>query len=159
VPATGFAFDAESIIGYYRSVGYACGDWAPSTQAAGYEVSTCRLVDSDGRTRVIGVVTDPGGNVADGFASVQGREEESFLEPTVALGPLAGFLGAMLGEARGSALVPWLAGHLGDEYAETTAADLHVATYLGEGGNRSVLVVEVANDAYLVSPRPSPSAG
>ena len=86
---------------------------------------------------------------------MRGAAGETFLDPTIALEPLAGFLGAMLGEVRGTELVPWLAGHLGDEYAETMAADLHVATYTQPVGGVAVLVVEVANDAYLNSPRPS----
>lgn len=156
---TGFAFDAESVLGYYRSIGYTCAEPVPSTEAAGHDFTSCSLVDGDGRTRVIGLVTDPTGALADGFASMRGRSGEAFLEPTIALEPLAGFLGAMLGAERGSALVPWLAGNLGNEYAETSAQDLHVATYTRRAAGQTVLFVEVANDAYLAAPRPSASPG
>ncbi|HEV8699031.1 MAG TPA: hypothetical protein VGQ89_15145 [Candidatus Limnocylindrales bacterium] len=65
-------------------------------------------------------MTDPNGGLANAFASVQGKDAETFLAPVDAPDPMAGFLGAMLGEDQGSALLPWLAGHLGDAYAETT---------------------------------------
>lgn len=75
------------------------------------------------------MVTDPDGSLANGFASIQGKNSEAFLAPVDALEPLAGFLGAMLGEDQGSTALPWLAGHLGDAYAETTIGAITVATY------------------------------
>jgi hypothetical protein len=153
---TSFSFDAESVVGYYRTQGYACGLPQPSALAAGYQFTSCQLVDSAGRTRVIGVVTNANDELADGFASVRGTATETFLAPTAALDPLAGFLGAMLGPSRGESLLPWLAGHLGDSFAETTIGDLHVATYI-KGDDHSTLYVEIANQAYLNAPRPSPS--
>jgi hypothetical protein len=153
---TGFSFDAESVVGYYQTQGYACGSPQPSALAAGYAFTSCQLVDTAGRTRVVGVVTDPNDDLADGFASVRGTATETILDPAAALDPLAGFLGAMLGQSRGESLLPWLADHLGDGYAETTIDDLHVATYI-KGEDHSTLYVEVANQAYLLAPRPSPT--
>lgn len=150
-----FPFPADAIVGYYQTQGYACGAPQASNQAAGYTYRTCRLVDADGRTRVVGVVTDPEGAVADGFASVQGTDAESILDPVVALDPLAGFLGAMLGETQGEALLTWLAGHLGDEYASTRIGDLTVATYIESPADHSTIYVEVANQRYLDAPKPS----
>jgi hypothetical protein len=152
----GFSFDAESVVGYYRTQGYACGSPQPSALAEGYAFTSCQLVDTAGRTRVIGVVTDPNDDLADGYASVRGTTTETTLDPGLALDPLAGFLGAMLGPIRGESLLQWLAGHLGDSFAETTIDDLHVATYV-KGDDHSTLYVEIANQAYLLAPRPSPS--
>lgn len=112
-----------------REPGYACTAQQPSTKAVGFLFRGCRKVDEAGRARIIDVVTDPDGRLADGIASVQGKEGEAFLAPTDALEPLAGFLGAMLGEGQGSTLLMWLAGHLGDGYAETTIGAIRVATY------------------------------
>jgi hypothetical protein len=155
----GFPFAASAIVGYYESLGYTCGDVRPSTIVEGFDVQACTLLDPDGRTRTIGVVTDPVGLVANGFASIEGASDETFLDPTVALEPLSAFLGAMLGEAAGTDLVPWLAGHLGDEYAETTAGAITVATYTPTAEDHSTLTVEVGNDEYLDAPAASPSAG
>jgi hypothetical protein len=154
----GFPFAASAIFGYYESLGYTCGDARPSTIVEGFDVRACTLLDPDGRTRTIGVVTDTGGLVANGFASIKGTSDETFLDPTVALEPLSAFLGAMLGEAAGTDLVPWLAGHLGDAYAETTAGPITVATYTPTSEDRSTLTVEVGNDEYLDAPLASPSA-
>ena len=151
-PATGFAFAAEDVVAYYVSQGYTCTGTQPSTKARGFAVRTCEMVDDAGRTRVVGVVTDPAGGLANGFASVQGTATETFLPPQEALDPLAGFLGAMLGEAEGSTLLTWLAGHLGDPYAETAAGPFKVATYTESADDRSKLYVEVANQAYLDAP-------
>lgn len=153
---SGFAFDAESVILYYASRGYTCTDPQPSAHAADHLFRSCQLVDPDGRTLVVGLVTDPAGDLADGFASVEGAESETFLEPVVALEPLAGFLGAMLGETRGEDLLPWLAGHLGDAYAETSVGTLKVATYRESETDHSRLYVEVATPGYLESPTPAP---
>lgn len=153
----GFPFAASAITGYYESLGYTCGDERRSTVVEGFTVQTCTLLDPDGRTRTIGVVTDPDGLVANGFASIEGTLDETFLEPTAALEPLSAFLGAMLGEERGADLVPWLAGHLGDTYAETTAGPITVATYTPTPEDHSTLTVEVGNDVYLDAPPASPA--
>lgn len=121
-------------------------------KAVGFFLRSCETVDDAGRMRVVGVVTDPSGGLANGFASVQGKETETFLAPVDALEPLAGFLGAMLGEDQGSTLLPWLAGHLGDAYAETTIGPIKVATYTQSEQDHSKLYVEVANQAYLDAP-------
>lgn len=150
--ATGFAFSVEAVVGYYESQGYECGAVQPSTTAAGYSYRSCQSEDADGRTHVIGLVTDPDGELADGFASVQGNAQATILAPTDALDRLSGFLGATLGEERGADLLMWLAGHLGDDYAETTSGALRVATYIESDGDHSKLYVEVANQAYLDAP-------
>jgi hypothetical protein len=152
---SGFAFSVDGVIGYYQSKSYICNGPLPSTTAAGYLYRSCQAQDPDGRTLVIGLVTDPDGALADAFASVQGTSEETILLPAKALDPLSGFIGAMLGEDRGSALLMWLAGHLGDEYAETTSDDLKVATYTQSESDHSRLYVEIANHSYLVAPTPS----
>lgn len=87
--------------------------------------------------------------MADAFASVQGTAGETILDPVDALEPLAGFLGVMLGEDAGTAALPWLAGHLGDAYSETTSGAIHIATYTASPDDHSRLYVEVANRAYL----------
>jgi hypothetical protein len=154
--STGFSFDAESVVGYYRTQGYVCTGPQPSALADGYQFTNCQLVDSAGRTRVVGVVTDSNDDLADGFASVRGAASEPILDPSAALDPLAGFLGAMLGQSRGESLLTWLAGHLGDAFAETTIDTLQVATYI-KGDDHSTIYVEVANQNYLEAPRPSPT--
>lgn len=150
-----FPFPADAIVGYYESQGYVCAAARPSTEAAGYLFRRCELTDSDGRVRIVGLVTDTEGELADGFASLEGTATESILDPVVALGPLSGFLGAMLGETQGEALLPWLAGHLGDTYAATKIGDLTIATYTESADDHSKLYLEVANQAYLDAPRPS----
>jgi hypothetical protein len=147
VPAPGFAFDAESVLGYYRSIAYVC-DGPVAGPLSGSTLQSCQLRDADGRVRVIGVITEPAGNLAAGFASVRGRRGEAFVDPETALEPLAGFLGAMLGEARGTELVPWLADHLGDAFGETASGDLAVLTYTQEAFGQTVLFVEVASAPY-----------
>lgn len=149
---TGFAFAADDVVAYYESLGYRCAAPQPSTKATGFLVSTCQEVDDAGRTRVVGIVTDPGGDPANAFASVQGKDPGVFLAPIDALGPLAAFLGATLGEEQGSELLPWLAGHLGDAYAETTIGALKVATYTASETDPSRLSVEIANQTYLDAP-------
>jgi hypothetical protein len=154
---TGFAFAAEDIAAYYETQGYVCSVPQPSTAAAGYTVRICQTVDDAGRTRVIGLVTDPDGDLANGFASVKGTDAETILAPIDALDPLAGFLGTMLGEEQGAGLLTWLASHLGDTYAETTSGPIKVATYTESEDDHSTLYVEVANQAYLdASPAASP---
>jgi hypothetical protein len=154
---SGFAFSDEAVIGYYQSQGFACGQVQPSSSAAGYFYRGCQKVDASGRTLAIGLVTDPSGALADAYASVQGTATETILNPTDALDHLAGFLGAMLGTVRGNSLLTWLAGHLGDEYAETTIDILRVATYTQSKTDHSRLYVELANHAYLKAPLPSAS--
>jgi hypothetical protein len=151
----GFAFAADDVVAYYASIGYACTDPQPSTKAIGYSFRTCSLTDEASRTRVVGVVVDQAGALANGFASVQGTATESILSPSDALDPLAAFLGAMLGSDAGATLLPWLAGHLGDTYEETTSGELKVATYTASITDHSTLYVELANQAYLAAPKPS----
>jgi hypothetical protein len=156
VPSAGFfAFDAESVIGYYVTLGYTCSAMTPSTKAAGYDFRSCRLVDAAGRTFIIGITTDPADDVADAFASVTGAPTETVLDPVVALDPFARFLGAMLGEGQGASTLPWLAGHLGDAYVTTTVGELTIATYSETPDDHSKLYVEIANRAYLEAPTPS----
>jgi hypothetical protein len=146
---TGFAFAAGDIAAYYQSQGYACAAPQPSTKAAGFAFRTCQKTDDAGRTRLVGLVTDPTGSLANGFASVKGKDTETILAPIDALDPLSGFLGAMLGEEQGANLLTWLASHLGDTYAETTSGPIKVATYTESADDHSTLYVEVANQAYL----------
>lgn len=151
-----FAFDAESIVGYYLTLGYACTPPQPSTQAVDHLYRSCELVDPDGRTRVVGIVTDPAGDVADAFTSLTGRPGERFLDPVVALEPFAAFLGALLGERQGESLLTWLAASLGEAYVTTTLGELTVATYTESPEDHSRLYLEIANRVYLESPTPSP---
>ena len=154
---TGFAFSAEDITAYYETRGYICTASQPSAIAADHTVRSCEATDDAGRTRVIGLVTDPEGGLANGFASVKGTDTETILAPIDALDPLAGFLGAMLGEEQAATILTWLASHLGDTYAETTSGPIKVATYTASEDDHSTLYVEVANQTYLdASPAPSP---
>lgn len=155
MPATGFAFAAADVVAYYESQGYRCTAAEPSSRAAGFAVRTCQSSDAAGRILTVGVVTDPAGDLANGFASVRGTADEPVLAPIDALDPLAGFLGAMLGVDQGTALLEWLAGHLGDAYAETTSGPLRVATYSQSAEDHSTLYVELANQAYLDAPPPT----
>lgn len=148
----GFAFVADDVLGYYEGLGYECTDWRPSTTAADFSYRSCASVDGDGRTLVIGVVVDPDGELANGFASVEAAAGQTSLAPIDALEPLAGFLGAMLGEERGAAILTWFATHLGDEYAETPDGALRVATYTDLEGEAPRIYVEVANQTYLDAP-------
>jgi len=153
----GFAFDPESVAGYYTSMGYGCQERQPSSQAAGYEFQSCQLVDADGRTRTVGFVTDPNDDLADAFMRISGAAGETVLDPAAVLEQFAGFLGATLGEAYGSAMLPWLAGALGDAYTTTTLGDLTIATYTDGPKDHATLSLELANPGYLDSPRPSAS--
>jgi hypothetical protein len=155
--SAGFVFDAESIVGYYQTLGYACSAVQPSTKAVGYSYRSCQLVDGAGRTREVGVVTDPADDVADAYASVTATSSETVLDPAIALEPLAAFLGAMLGETQGESVLPWLASHLGDAYVTTTIGDPTVATYTASANDHSKLFVEIANPGYLEALAPSPS--
>lgn len=153
--ASGFAFSADGVLGYYEGLGYTCSATQPSTTAAGYTYRSCQSQDTAGRVLVVGIVTDATGALADAFASVQGTAQETILAPSDALTPLSAFLGAMLGEGRGGALLMWLAGHLGDDYDQTTSAGLTVATYTASATDHSRLYVEIGNQAYLEAPSPS----
>jgi hypothetical protein len=145
------------VAAYYQSIGYTCGTSTPSTQAVGYSVVTCQLVDASGRTRVVGLVTDPAGELGNAYAAVWGRSDETYLDPADALDPLAAFLGTMLGETRGGNAAVWLKEHLGATFERTTVDAITVATYTGPNDDPSELYVEVANAAYLAaSPPPSP---
>lgn len=148
----GFVFAANDIVAYYQALGYKCAAEQPSATAAGFFVRTCSLLDPAGRTREIGVVTDPTGRVANGFASVTGTSSETILDPTVVLEPLSAFLGALLGEEQGAALVPWLAGHLGDAYAQTTLGPITIATYTDAPDLHAKLYLELGNQEYLTAP-------
>jgi hypothetical protein len=154
-PSAGFAFDAESIIGYYEALGYTCSARQPSTKAVGYSFRSCQLLASDGRTRVVGIVTDSTDDVADAYASVTGTDAEPILDPAVALEPLAAFLGATLGASQGESMLPWLASHLGEAPVTTPVGDLTLATYTAAADDHSKLFVEIANAAYLAAPSPS----
>jgi len=151
---SGFGFSVEAVIAYYEGQGFTCDEIQPSATAAGYFFRGCQMVVAGGRTLALGFVTDPSGDLADGYASVQGRANEAILDPTVALDHLSGFLGAMLGDARGSSLLEWLAGHLGDAYAQTTIDVLVVATYTESATDHSRLYLEIANQDYVNAPAP-----
>jgi len=144
-----FAFAADDIAAYYTTQGYTCASAQPSAKAPGFTVRRCQRTDENGRTRVIGLVTDQDGSLADAFASVKGKASETVLAPIDALDPLSGFLGATLGEAQGAALLTWLASHLGDAHAETMSGPITVATYTASQKDHATLHLEVANQAYL----------
>jgi hypothetical protein len=99
-------------------------------------------------------VADPTGRLGNGFASVTALPSEDILQPTDALEMLSGFLGAMLGDAPATDLLPWLAGHLGDAYAETTLGSGKIATYTEAADDQTRIYVEVAGPAYLAAPPP-----
>lgn len=151
---SGFGFSDEAVIGYYESRGFVCDELQPSATATGYFFQGCQMEDASGRTLAIGLVTDPSGDLADAYASVQGAANETILEPIDALDHLSGFLGAMLGAERGTSLLEWLAGHLGDPYAETTIDVLVVATYTQSATDHSRLYLELANHDYIGAPVP-----
>ena len=71
-------------------------------------VTTCEGADAAGRPIAVGVVTDSAGRLGNGFASVRALPDADLLEPTDALDMLSGFLGAMLGDAAATDLLPWL---------------------------------------------------
>jgi hypothetical protein len=149
-----FAFDAESVIGFYAGEGMSCSTPTASTKAAGWTVQTCQGKDAAGRPTAIGVVTDPDGRIGNGFASVTALPDEDFLAPTDALDMLSGFLGAMLGDEAASGLLPWVAGHLGDEYAETRFGAGTIATYTESPDDPTRIYIEVAGPTYLAAGAP-----
>ena len=112
-------------------------------------MTTCQGQDPSGRTVTIGLITDEDGRLGAGFAAVTALPEEELLEPTDALDTLSGFIGAMLGSERATDLLPWLAGNLGNEYEETAAGDLTLATYLESPDDPTRIFVEVDSPAYL----------
>ena len=142
------------MVGFYEGEGLTCAAPVPSTKAAGWTVTTCQGADAAGRPIAIGVVTDPAGRLGNGFASVTALPDAELLEPTEALDMLSGFLGAMLGDAAATELLPWLAGHLGDEYATTTFDGGTIATYTESADDPTRIYVEVAGPAYLAAPTP-----
>jgi hypothetical protein len=154
---SGFAFSVGAVIGYYESRGFICDEIQPSATAAGHFYQGCQMQDADGQTLAVGFVTNPSGDLADAYASVQAPPNEPILEPTDALDHLSGFLGAMLGEVRGTSLLEWLAGHLGDEYAQSTIDTLVVATYTQSATDHSRLYLELADQDYINAPAPSAS--
>ena len=149
-----FAFPADSVVGFYEGEGMRCATPVPSTKAAGWTVTTCQGADAAGRPIAVGVVTDPAGRLGNGFASVTALPNADLLEPTDALEMLSGFLGAMLGDAAATDLLPWLAGHLGDEYAATTFGGGTIATYTESADDPTRIYIEVAGPAYLAAPAP-----
>lgn len=157
-PPSSFAFDPESVVLYYQSIGYSCSDPIPSTTALDHLYRSCQLLDPDGRTRVVGIVTDPADNIADAFTSLTGKTGERIVDPAVALDPFSAFLGAMLGETRGESLLSWLAANLGEAYVTTTLDDLTIATYTESPTDHSRLYLEIGSQAYLESPSPSGSS-
>ena len=142
------------MVGFYEGEGMTCAAPVPSTKAAGWTVTTCQGADEAGRPIAVGIVTDPAGRLGNGFASVTALPDADLLEPTDALDMLSGFLGAMLGDAAATDLLPWLAGHLGDEYATTTFGGGTIATYTESADDPTRIYVEVAGPAYLAAPTP-----
>jgi hypothetical protein len=100
------------------------------------------------------VITDESDALGAGFATVTALPDEDLLEPTDAIDTLSGFLGAMLGEEPATELLPWLASHLGDEYAETTLEDVTVATYTESPDDSTRIYLEIDGPAYLAAPPP-----
>jgi len=150
-----FAFSADSVIEFYQSEqGVTCQAAVPSTKARGWSVRTCQWQDAAARQVAIGVVTDPAGQPGDSFASVTALPGEELLAPTAALDTLSGFLGAMIGEGPATGLLSWLAGHLGDEYAETSFGAGRIATYTESGDDPTRIYLEVAGPTYLAAPTP-----
>jgi hypothetical protein len=150
-----FAFSADSVIEFYQGEqGVTCQAPVPSTKARGWSVRTCQWQDAAGRQVAIGVITDPAGQLGNGFASVTALESEDLLKPTDALDNLSGFLGAMIGEGPATGLLSWLAGHLGNEYAETSFGGGRIATYTESADDPTRIYLEVAGPTYLAAPTP-----
>ncbi len=151
----GFVFPAAQILSYYESNGLTCGDPSPSTQAAGYTITRCVGTDDTTKlTTIVAVVTDPDGVMGDAFVGVLGSDGKTMPKPEDAITGLGFFLGAMLGEADGTAAVTWLAQHMGEEMAQTTINDMLVATYPGDESTGLGYYVETANQAFLNAPTP-----
>jgi hypothetical protein len=152
--SSSFPFSADAVAGFYETQGLACAAAIPSTIAAGWQVRTCAGTDSNGRPITVGLMADDAGSLGAGFASVTALPAEEFLESTDALDHTSGFLGAMLGENVATDQLPWLAGHLGDEYAETSVDDVTIATYTESPDDPTRIYVEVAGPEYLAAEPP-----
>jgi hypothetical protein len=146
---TDFPFAAEDIATYYQGRGYTCAAAQPDSEAAAFTVRRCQHADDAGRMRIVALVTDANGDLAAAVASVKAMPGEAVLAPIDALDPLAGFLGATLGETQGSALLTWLASHLGDSHATTMTGPITVTTHTESEGDHATLYVEIATGAYL----------
>lgn len=154
--ATGFfAFAAEDIAAYYVTQGFTCLPPTPSTKAAGFLYTGCQKVDTTGRTLVVGLVTQPNGALASGFASVSVAPDETVVEPADALDHLSRFLGATMGGEPGATAALWMTEHLGLAYEQTTFGPIAIATYTQGTDDASRIFVEVADPAYLEAPAPS----
>ena len=149
-----FAFSADAITSFYEGASLECNEPTASTTAAGWFVRTCQGENADGRPVAIGVITNEADALGAGFATVTALPDEDLLEPTDAIDTLSGFMAAMLGEEPATELLPWLAGHLGDEYAETTLGEVTVATYTESPDDPTRIYLEVDGPAYLAAPRP-----
>jgi hypothetical protein len=147
-----FAFGPDAILGFYEREGLACQQPVPSKTAAGWSVTTCQGSDPTGRPVAIGLITDEDGALGAGFATVTALPSEDLLDPENAIDGLSGFLAAMLGEEVATQQLPWLAGHLGDEYAETTVGDLTVATYIESPDDPTRIYVEIDGREFLAAP-------
>lgn len=149
-----FAFSAAAITSFYESASLDCEPPTPSATAAGWFVRTCDGENADGRPIAIGLITDESDALGAGFATVTALPDEDLLEPTDAIDTLSGFLGAMLGEEPATELLPWLASHIGDEYAETTHGNVTVATYTESADDSTRIYLEIDGPAYLAAPPP-----
>jgi hypothetical protein len=147
-----FPFSPDAILGFYEGEGLACQQPVPSKTAAGWNVTTCQGTDVTGRPVAVGLITDQDGGLGAGFATVTALPGEDLLEPENAIDGLSGFLAAMLGEEAATQQLPWLAGHLGDEYAETTVGDLTVATYIESPDDSTRIYLEIDGREYLAAP-------
>ena len=150
--SAGLPFEGDAILDYYRQVGLSCGDPEPSSEADGWTVRECRGRDDAGRELLVGLATDSSGALGDGYARVKGQKGETVIGPEEALDHLSGFLGAMVGDARATPLLEWLASHMGDEIATTIAGDVRVATYRQPAGDTRAIWLEVGLPTYPVAP-------
>ena len=151
----GFAFSTQEVIAYYKGAGYTCQPETPSTQAAGYTVQRCLLADDAKKlTHLVAFVFDPDGVTGNAFSGVLGSDGKTMPAPADAIEALGGFLGAMLGTDQGTTTVTWLAEHLGEKSAQTTAGDILVMTYTGNDATGQGLYVEVANQSFMDAPAP-----
>lgn len=154
LPSPGsFAFNAAAVFDYYIGEGYTCGDASPSSQAEGYVIRRCELVNGE-LTIIFGIASEEGGTIGDAFMGVLGSDGVTMPSPRDAFDPLAGFLGAMLGTDIGTTTMSWLAEHLGEENAETQANGLRAATYAVTDETGYGLYVELASSAFMEAPVP-----
>jgi len=151
----GFAFPAEDVLAYYKSIDFKCEDPTASTQAQGYTVFRCLGDDKATKlTTIIALVVDPDGVTGDAFAGVLATDGQTSPTPEQAITGLVFFLGAMLGETDGAEAGTWLTQHLGEEMAQTTIGDIIVATFPGDAETGLGYYVEVANQAFASAPTP-----